>query len=145
MQLLLKTAYFFAEGAELLSVHYEVCYHLDNCTSDLVQKNAVHHCFSFKQLKALARYWFTLEVLRIMVEVFNREPAGGFCQSVGYVHVENNCWKARGLGEKAMLIGKFVLTVFDIFGKNIKKSVVDLLAEHWFLPFQWEALVFIFM
>ena len=64
-----KTANFFAEGAELLSVHYEVCYGLDNCTSDLVQKNAVHHCFSFKQLKALAKYWFTLEVLRIMVEV----------------------------------------------------------------------------
>ena len=66
-----------------------------------------------------------------------REPAGGFCQSVGYVHVENNCWKASGLGEKAMLIGKLVLTVFNIFGKNIKKSVVDL--------FQWEALVFIFI
>ena len=45
-----------------------------------------------------------------------------------------------------MLIGKFVLTVFNIFGKNIKKSVVDLfIAEHWFLPFQWEALVFIFI
>ena len=64
-----KTAYFFTKGAELLSVHYRVCYQLDNCTSDLVQKHAVFHCFSFKQLKALAKYWFRLEVLRIMVEV----------------------------------------------------------------------------
>ena len=92
-------------------MHYRVCYQLDNCTSDLVQKHAVYHCFSSIQLKALAKYWFTLEVLRIMVEVLGNLLVVFASIKVGYV--ENNCWNARGIGEKAMLIGNFFSTALE--------------------------------